>query len=79
VLLAMTAAVLFEAWLIKIGRLQKWPRRYYAATDASLYVQRGWLGLVPFAGTTLCMALTIVLGPLGGVWGISVSSRCSPR
>jgi hypothetical protein len=56
------------AFLVRSGRLQKWPKAYYES-DASDSVRNGVFGLLPFSGMVGLGLLGIVLGSRGGGWG----------
>jgi len=56
------------AFLVRSGRLQKWPMAYYES-DTSSTIRNGVFGLLPFSGMLGLGLLAIALGSRGGGWG----------
>jgi hypothetical protein len=55
------------AFLVRSGRLQKWPKAYYES-DASDSVRNGVFGLLPFSEMLGLGLLGVALGSRGGSW-----------
>jgi hypothetical protein len=55
------------AFLVRSGRLQKWPKAYYES-DAGDSVRNGVFGLLPFSGMMGLALLGIAIGSRGGGW-----------